>query len=181
MVVLERTAMLSIKDSIRFVKTETGLKIYYFKCASTDCQNEIKGPLGRLKTLTGYCIGCLKRKRPYGVIYNRLVNNANLKGIPATLTYKDFISFTKVNTCFYCNSIVQWCEYSTNQGGASSYNLDRKDSSKGYSKINLVVCCKICNFSKNDLFTHDEFKVIGKAIEWVLKEREKSVRNPRTT
>ena len=40
-----------------------------------------------------------------------------------------------------------------------SYNgIDRLDSSLGYTKDNIVTCCKICNYAKNKM-KFEDFKM----------------------
>ena len=48
---------------------------------------------------------------------------------------------------------------------STAYNLDRKDSIKGYTKENCVVCCKRCNRAKSNLFSYEEWLEIGKFIQ----------------
>jgi hypothetical protein len=67
---------------------------------------------------------------------------------------------------------VKWLKHSTYMGGESfSYNLDRKDNSKGYTKSNCCVCCSICNAVKSDRFTHEEMVKLGHTIRAIRKDR----------
>ena len=163
------------KNSIREGVYSDGRKHYIFKCANSLCFNEIK--VGRapsqLLRATGYCTSCHMKKRPYGIIFNRVKWNANRKKQEISLTYEEFLEFTKINECVYCESTVEWVKYAHHGNQALSYNLDRKDASIGYTKENCVVCCRICNWAKNSLFSHEEFLIIGKAIKKVLKNRKK--------
>lgn len=62
--------------------------------------------------------------------------------------------------CIYCGSVV-------------NIGCDRIDNSKGHTKDNVVPCCDICNRTRFDNFTHEEFKEIGKVIkEITLKRKE---------
>lgn len=72
-----------------------------------------------------------------------------------TLSKDDFMDILSDGKCHYCRlSIV---------GG--SYSLDRKDNKRGYSKKNVVPCCKFCNYAKYTLFTYEQMKkFIGPAI-----------------
>lgn len=45
-----------------------------------------------------------------------------------------------------------------------AYNLDRKDNSKGYSIKNCVVCCTVCNLTRGNRFTYEQFLEIGKLL-----------------
>lgn len=78
------------------------------------------------------------------------------------LTFNEFLEFTKIKNCHYCNSPIKWVKHTGK--GCYRYNLDRKDSSKGYSKQNCVVCCKRCNYMKGSEFSYKEFKEVVKLI-----------------
>jgi hypothetical protein len=41
---------------------------------------------------------------------------------------------------------VKWSEFNKEFG--AGHNLDRKDSSLGYTKENCLVCCAVCNRMK---------------------------------
>ena len=77
-----------------------------------------------------------------------------LRKIEVSLTYEEFLEFTKTSKCFYCDAAVKWKEFSS---GGYGYNLDRKDNSLSYTKENCVVCCKRCNMGKRDTFTFEEW------------------------
>ena len=96
--------------------------------------------------------------RPYESLYNRILSFTKH---PNNITYEEFLEFTKEKECHYCGSEVIFRPF-IHQG--EGYNLDRKDSSLGYSKENCVVCCKRCNIGKNALFSYDEWVQIGKLI-----------------
>jgi hypothetical protein len=104
--------------------------------------------------------GCLRRDllgkrqrtlRPYESSYKLLINdNANRKTkFKLELSYEDYVKFTQTKNCHYCNDEILWYEYRNDHINQNfGYNLDRLDSSKGYSKENCVVCCGICNWMK---------------------------------
>lgn len=108
-------------------------------------------------------IGELFKKRPYEALYNLLMRGAK-NNLEHTLTYEEFVGFTKTKRCHYCGEMVSWTEYNIHYNG-TRYNLDRKDNLKGYSKANCVVCCKRCNLSKSYSFTYKQWKIIGQAIK----------------
>ena len=97
--------------------------------------------------------------------------NCNKKNIKNSLSYNDIVKFTKISKCIYCDSNIIWYKHAKSTKASLPYNLDRKNSSLGYSKENCVVCCSICNKVKNNIFTHEEFLLIGKVIKKVLSER----------
>jgi len=64
------------------------------------------------------------------------------------------------NECFYC-------------GDKNNIGCDRIDNNLGHIKSNVVPCCRDCNTSRMDNFTHDEMKIIGMAIR-IVKDRRKN-------
>lgn len=114
-------------------------------------------------------------KEPFVALYNRLKNVASYrKHDEFTLTFDDFKEFTKITSCEYCGHGVVWEKNFRILNGrqvGNSYNLDRKDSSLGYSKENCVVCCRVCNVLKLDIFTYEEMKRIGPFTRNILNER----------
>lgn len=102
--------------------------------------------------------GCLNPQRllPYEALYRRMVrdNTIHLRILDLSLTYEDFVEFTKFDKCYYCTSPLIWKEFSS---GPFGYNLDRKDNDKGYHKGNLVPCCARCNMGKRDTFSFEEW------------------------
>ena len=91
--------------------------------------------------------GCFRRTpklRPYEYLYNRIKQGKH----EVTMTYEEFLAFTKEDKCHYCNAPVRFKIHIYGEG-ESPTNLDRKDNSIGYSKNNCVVCCKRCNVGKN--------------------------------
>jgi len=99
--------------------------------------------------------GCLNvhKQRPFEYLFNVLTEAAKRRGISLELSYEDFVKFTAEKVCHYCYSPIKWTEYN----GSGRYNLDRTDSSLGYSKDNVVVCCTRCNLAKADRFSYKEW------------------------
>jgi hypothetical protein len=150
----------------------------YWKCLC-DC-----GQISEVSTSnlprTKSC-GCLKiavlfernkklRKRPYEALYNQLLR-VGKKGCHAVeLTYEDFIKFTKFKTCIYCKNELQWSEYDIRKWG-QRYNLDRKDTLKGYSLDNCVPCCKTCNAMKSKHFSYEAMLCLGNALRQIREQK----------
>ena len=67
------------------------------------------------------------------------------------------------------NILIQPCIYC---GDTNRIGADRVDNSKGHIKENVVPCCYECNCAKNDNFSFDEMKIIGKTISLVKSRRE---------
>lgn len=154
--------MLNKKKAIRIEKQprKSGgpRTVYIFKCKIFDCYNEIKARSGKdLLLRSGTCIIHSHRKKPFESIYNSLCNDdRNLK---IDLTYDQFIEFTKIKKCHYCNYTIKWIEYPTIAGKfiSNAYYLDRKDCDVGYSKYNCVVCCTRCNRGRSNAYTYQEW------------------------
>jgi len=116
----------------------------------------------------GFFRGFSSRKQPFESLYNRVRQSAAKRSVPFDLSYADFISYTVVSNCHYCGDMVSWTKWNVGKKGPT--NLDRKDSSLGYSKNNLVVSCTRCNKAKLDHFTYEEWLRIGKLIRQMREE-----------
>jgi len=81
------------------------------------------------------------------------------------LTFDEFLEFTKISTCSYCDTALQWSERGSYLGESRPYNLDRKNNAEGYSKKNCVVACGECNRIKGNKYSYDEMLVIGKLLK----------------
>lgn len=55
--------------------------------------------------------------------------------------------------------------------GFKSSGLDRIDNSQGHTKANTVPCCRECNTARMNNFSHEEMKIIGKAMREVKLAR----------
>lgn len=102
---------------------------------------------------------------PYEWLYLRFHRVAAKKEIPVLVSFKEFLEFLKVKQCHYCKIEIVWASpygYRDKLGNSNKgYQLDRKDTSLPYSKDNCVVCCASCNFTKTDMLSYEEMKVIG--------------------
>ncbi len=121
-------------------------------------------------------IAALSRKRPYESIYNNLVKicSRQLARLRLEITYEEFVGFTTITECHYCGSPIHWAMYNANKNGFS-YNLDRKDNNKGYSKDNVVVSCSRCNFGKGRQFSYEEWVEVGKCLRNFWKNKPKPI------
>ena len=149
-------------DQLAYIKNKQA----YWDCT---CLCGTKKTVGRASLLSGRTssCGCLlldilsKRRflKPYEGLYKRLLRASQQTSTKrqVTVTYEEFLEFTKINQCHYCESKITWQPHNA----VSSYNLDRKDNSGDYTKENCVVCCIRCNIGKNQYFSYDEWKRIG--------------------
>ena len=106
--------------------------------------------------------GCVhhNRIRPFESLFHTIFNLANRRNIPVNLTYEEYLEFTRTTECHYCKEVILWTPFNKLNG----HHLDRKDNALGYSKDNCVVCCGTCNRVKSDVFTYEQFLVIGDLI-----------------
>jgi hypothetical protein len=136
-----------------------------------DCGNEKIISQNGLRSHNTTSCGCFQKEwarqyhllRPYESLYNRLVNRHKIDFV--SLTYEDFVEFTKIHNCHYCNAKIHWAIENTKKNGTAC-NLDRKDSTVGYTVENCVVCCKRCNIAKMHHFSYNQWKQIG----WFMQE-----------
>lgn len=101
---------------------------------------------------------------PYASLYHKLKKSAAIQGHACTLTFKQFLEYIKTIVCHYCNAPVTWAKHNIGTRTRGAYNLDRKDNSKGYSIKNCVVCCTVCNLTRGNRFTYEQFLEIGKLL-----------------
>jgi len=147
-----------------------------WKC-KCDCgkEKDIAGQSLRKKVSTS--CGCLRkefhRNPPFQTIYTIMTRAAKRTGRECTLSFKDYLEFTKINNCHYCKERIEWTPYRRrDQKSYMGYSLDRKDNSLGYTKENCVVCCPICNHIKGKMLTCEEMLKIGPLIGEIRKTRE---------
>lgn len=168
----------AVRHEIERIKKKNGKSqpwhVWYFKCATAGCNNEIKLRKANLATATGKCKVCNSSKRPYEALYNNLCLSAKSRNepVPVDMTYEEFVRFTGHKQCSYCDSDLNWTATNLKKHGAS-YNLDRKDNTKGYTVENCVPCCRDCNFFRQDKFTHEEFLLLRPGLKKIMKARTK--------
>jgi hypothetical protein len=142
--------------------------IYIFRCYS--CGKEMRKQRSSLSRHSGFCVRCVKRNRhPLRTVYSSMrssclrENKRSGRDCPFDLTFEEFLVHTQVSCCTYCGGGVKWVKY---RNGPS--NIDRKDSSKGYSADNTVVCCGTCNRMKSNWYSFEEFVAISRLLrEWI--------------
>lgn len=93
-------------------------------------------------------------------LYCRYRSDARKRGISFLMSVSKFEEIIK-EPCVYCGSKNKnvWTNSSTKESFGYT-GIDRKDSFIGYTDLNVVPCCKICNYAKKQLSV-DEF------FEWV--------------
>ena len=140
-------------------KRKSNSPIYLCRC---DCGQLYEKTRPERSESCKLCLGL----RPFEALYNRF--EARAKHL-VLLSYEEFLEFTSIGNCHYCSKPIVWMQRGSRKRQSSSYNLDRKDNDKPYTKENCVVCCTRCNRAKNNFFTYEEWLQIGALIKTWLK------------
>lgn len=145
-------------------RTDT-IYTYVFKCINESCTNLCRVQKHHIQKSKGLCKVCVQRGKPFKAIYNELLKNAKRRNLDISLTFNDFLEFTKSNHCHYCNISIKWEPFTRDSNDRSivsrKYQLDRKNNDLGYHKDNLVVCCTRCNYSKNSRYSYYEWYMMN--------------------
>lgn len=91
---------------------------------------------------------------------HKLKNSAKNRGINVNLDINKYQHLIDMG-CHFCGS-----DLSKENG----YCLDRVDSKKGYTLMNVVPCCKICNRAKSDMDVQDFISWVQKAAKHIEKQ-----------
>lgn len=92
------------------------------------------------------------------LIYNDYKSNCRRRNIFWDLTPEDVDKIIFEN-CHYCGS-----KPSNNRKGLAYNGMDRIDHNKGYTKANILPCCKDCNFLRSSTYTVEETKIMVEAL-----------------
>jgi hypothetical protein len=110
---------------------------------------------------------------PYHWLYTKLLHHCKRDEKQCDLTFENFLEFITIPNpkCHYCDGSVTWskCSRARDKDGKlirtpQSYNLDRKNNSKGYSVENCVVCCSLCNSIKGDMLTYEDMIILKEGL-----------------
>ena len=74
------------------------------------------------------------------------------------LTIDWMIDNILTKSCIYC-------------GDTHRIGCDRLDNNKGHTKNNVVPCCLECNTARNNNFSFEEMKILGKTIGEIKNSR----------
>lgn len=85
---------------------------------------------------------------------------------------KKGLHFNLSNDWFWNNIITKPCTYC---GTTENVGCDRIDNSKGHTTENVIPACYTCNTIRNNLFTVEEMKIVGKTVAEVLERRKLKV------
>src|SRR5690606_32457077 len=88
--------------------------------------------------------------------YNKIDNKKQLSN---DLDIEWICNKIKGSKCVYCgddNEVI---------------GLDRINNNIGHTKSNCVTCCRTCNVTRMDNFSHEEMFIIGKCIRGIKNNR----------
>lgn len=74
------------------------------------------------------------------------------KGLQTDIDFEWTFNIISNSKCIYCEN-------------TENIGLDRIDNLKGHTKNNVVPCCYICNTTRNNNFSFEEMKIMGKIIK----------------
>lgn len=133
----------------------TEKKAAVWKCLC-ECGNYKLVRTGNLLNGHTKSCGCFKKKLPFGQaakhgLYWKYKSHANTRNKNFRLARKTFLAMTSQN-CYYCGVEPKQVFIDKRSNGFYRYNgLDRVNNLKGYSKLNCVPCCALCNTWKGAL------------------------------
>jgi len=91
------------------------------------------------------------------------------KGLPFTLVLEDVVSLWKAQQGLCAYSGVEMAY--DGQGGPTSVSIDRVDSTKGYTKDNIVLACTQVNVMKRHLHLNDFVEWCKKVVDHQHRKR----------
>jgi len=146
---------------------------YYYYLCKCDCGNSSIVLRSCLRQDGTKSCGCARRitkgEANFNLIFGNYKRLARKRNLRFALTREEFRFLTKQD-CFYCGQPANQRHRNAKYYGAYVYNgLDRVDSNKGYTKENVVPCCKICNMAKGTRPLND-FKIWVKKVNKYLNE-----------
>lgn len=153
----------------RVTNNKAGTAKWECKC---DCGNTKEVLGANLRDGTIKSCGCLQKEAMfnrrkgdavYRIMYRNIQSDCRNREIPFNITLEDVIEIAHKN-CTYCKRepYDRRCRYQKVNSIAEDdclivNGVDRVIPSKGYTKGNVVPCCKYCNRAKSDL-SLEEFK-----------------------
>lgn len=143
------------------------LKKNYFFCKSCSSSRRKEKYLKNRATYIEQAAGRYKEKeKAYGTKHWATVTRAGLRHFDrkknkypiCDISNDDLFAIIK-NPCVYCGDSV------------SRIGVDRVDNEIGHIKTNLVPSCYSCNSIRMEKWTHEEMKILGKAIAEIKARR----------
>lgn len=169
-----------MKTPKRIDKNLESRDLFVYDCIDR-CGREVRYLKYKLAKGTYRCRSCASKlkppppqfKEPYRAIYNAYVLAVTKRrGLTTDISFDEFLEFTKVGGCHYCDRPILWERFTTSTAARSkATHLDRKDNSLGYSKANCVVCCWSCNMTKGNRFSYEEFMSLSPILKDIERNR----------
>lgn len=166
----ERFGMLYVMKLSHFANEKGHKPGAFWKCLCI-CGNE--SIVGGYSLRSGATKSCghyiYNKKRPFESRYNTLLKNAKSRGYDIDLTYEQYLKFTKILNCHYCELPLIWHPYTSQECSTYRSNLDRKDNNLGYSVENCVVCCWFCNDLKGRRLNYKQMMLLKSGLIEIRK------------
>lgn len=166
---------LKVIERHHYTRRSDGGTLWYWRCVCS-CGNEKYAATPKLTSGELQSCGCLRKERAFKQVpflaeinadplwqQNDLYQLYKQRDHQLELTKQELFDFSQM-VCHYCGEPPK--NIITNpyrNRKPFTYNgLDRVDNTLGYTKSNVVPCCKMCNIAKNN-HTVEEFK------NWIKK------------
>ena len=104
---------------------------------SRECSRIVHSRRQREKQAKALLIGMINGRPLWEAAFLQCKKRADNKGLDFELT-KDYFKDNRDSRCYYCRDRIP------------KIGIDRIDSSKGYIKSNIVICCGRCNLMKRN-------------------------------
>lgn len=156
------------KDAIRIdrVRFKSGIYDHFvFLCKHFGCDKEVKVRSNHIPFITGKCKKHANMHLPFEANYGAARRSARERKLEFKLTYEQYLKFTKINNCHYCNEWIQWTPFNEHGKNNPGFKLDRQDNKKGYTTTNCVVCCTTCNWAKRSMSVTDFVNMCKRVAE----------------
>lgn len=97
-------------------------------------------------------------KQSIGTRFSALKSNSKKRRLEVTITLAEFADLVS-HSCHYC-------------ADPGVVGIDRRDNSQGYHLANCLPACSLCNLTRNNFYTYEEFlQYIVPGIRRVKDER----------
>lgn len=123
---------------------------------------------GKNYTVEQILFGKKRKVRDESREYSLLTRASKLLSSYKLKDWKSNREFNLDKKWFVENILTKKCIYC---GSKEKIGCDRIDNSKGHTYDNVVPCCYVCNCARNNNFTFEEMKQLGKTIKLIMEQR----------
>jgi hypothetical protein len=103
-------------------------------------------------------------------LWNRYMQGARKRGFVFDVSREAFMTLTSAD-CHYCGSAPSRIVKGPRSNGKYVCNgIDRADSEKGYIDGNMLPCCSVCNYAKNDMEYEDFQAWIDRLVKFRARD-----------